>query len=387
MRIDIFKLQLPFLKKSCSQNPCLFQSKKMKKQIDDEELDETAVSSEGGDELFESHKIKADPGQSPLRIDRFLTDRLSQVSRNKVQNAIRAGSVRVDNYPVKPNYKIKPGNEITLILPKSHAEDYQILAQDIPLDVVFEDEDVMVINKPAKFAVHPGVGIPSGTVVNAVAWHLKNKPMPVMAGNDDTRPGIVHRIDKDTTGLMVIAKNEFAMAHLANQFFYHTIERKYVALVWGEPEADAGTVIGNIGRNPNDRKTFMVFPEGDEGKHAVTHWRLLERLYYVSLIECQLETGRTHQIRVHMKYAGHTLFGDKRYGGNQVLKGTIFSKYKQFVDNSLEMLPRQGLHAKSLGFVHPRTGEKVYFESDLPEDMKTVLERWRVYVNSRKELI
>lgn len=339
------------------------------------------------DEFFEAHKIKADPGQSPLRLDRFLTDRLPKVSRNKVQNAIRVGTVLVDNEAVKPNYKVKPGDEISVILPKSVEGEYAVLPQDIPLDIVYEDNDVMIVNKPARFAVHPGVGIPNGTLVNAVAWHLKENPPPTMPGNDDTRAGIVHRIDKDTTGLMVVAKNEFAMAHLANQFFYHQIERKYVALVWGEPEENQGTVTGHIGRNPNDRKTFMVFPEGDEGKHAVTHFKVIERLYYVSLIECQLETGRTHQIRVHMKYHGNTLFGDRRYGGNVALRGTIFSKYKSFVDNALEMLPRQALHAKVLGFTHPRTGEHVRFESELPDDMQSVLEKWRGYVKSRKELI
>lgn len=349
----------------------------------DDERDDSLAS----EELFDTHKIVADKGQTPIRIDRFLTDRLAKITRNKIQNAIRFGSVRVDNQAVKPNYKIRPGDEISVIFPKSIEDEYSVLPQDIPLNIVYEDDDVMVINKPANFAVHPGVGIPNGTLVNAVAWHLKHAPPPTLPGNDESRAGIVHRIDKDTTGLMIVAKNEFAMAHLANQFFYHTIERKYVALVWGDPELEEGTITGNIGRNPNDRRVFMVFPEGEEGKHAVTHYKVLERLYYVTLVECRLETGRTHQIRVHMKYLGHTLFGDKRYGGNMVLRGTIFSKYKTFVENQFQTLPRQALHAKVLGFKHPRTNEHMRFESDLPADISAVLERWRTYVKSRKELL
>lgn len=348
--------------------------------------EEQAVPDE---EFFERHEMVADPKQTLIRLDRFLIDRLSNRSRSKVQTAIRAGSVRVNDQEVKPNYKVKPGNRISIILPRHLEETYDIAAQNIPLDIVYEDEDVMIINKPFKMAVHPGVGIPNGTVVNAVAWHLGEQmaKVPVKTGNDPDRPGIVHRIDKDTTGLMVIAKNEYAMTHLANQFFRHTIERKYQAIVWGDPDKDSGTVVANIGRNPNDRRVFMVFPEGEEGKHAVTHWRVLERFHYVTLVECQLETGRTHQIRVHMKSIGHTLFGDPRYGGNQILKGTVYSKYKHFVEDCLALLPRQALHAKVLGFIHPRTGEHVRFESELPEDMRTVLDKWRGYVQARKELL
>ena len=247
----------------------------------------------------------------------------------------------------------------------------------------------MVINKPFGLAVHPGVGIPNGTLVNAVVWHLQEgmKDLPVKEGNEANRAGIVHRIDKDTTGLMVVAKSDFAMSHLANQFFQHTIERRYQAIVWGDVEPDKGTVKANIGRNPNDRRLFMTFPEGDDGKWAVTHWRVLERFYYCTLVECQLETGRTHQIRVHMKSIGHTLFGDPRYGGNQILKGTLYSKYKQFVESNLQLLPRQALHAKVLGFKHPRTGEMLRFESELPNDMQMVIERWRTYLQGRKELM
>jgi 23S rRNA pseudouridine1911/1915/1917 synthase len=316
-------------------------------------------------------------------------DRLGNRSRSKVQHAIRAGSIRVDDSAVLPNYKVKPGNRISIILPRSLENAFDIAPQDIPLHIVYEDEDVMVINKPANLAVHPGVGIPNGTLVNAVAWHLQEQleKLPVKEGNEPNRAGIVHRIDKDTTGLMVIAKNEYAMQHLASQFFHHTIERRYWAIVWGDPEQESGTVIGNIGRNPNDRKQFMVFPEGDAGKFAITHWRVLERFYYVSLVECRLETGRTHQIRVHMKSIGHTLFGDARYGGAQILRGTLYSKYKQFAEGCLKLLPRQALHAKVLGFIHPRTGERMYFESNLPEDMQTVIEQWRKYVASRKALL
>lgn len=339
------------------------------------------------EEYYERHEIVADPKQRQIRLDKFLIDRLANRSRSKVQNAIRAGSVRVDDRPVKPNYQVKPGNIITIVLPKSLEEVYDITPQDIPLDIVYEDDDVLVVNKPYNLAVHPGVGIPNGTLVNAVAWHLKEQmeKLPVKEGNEPNRAGIVHRIDKDTTGLMVIAKNDYAMNHMAKQFFEHTIERRYWALVWGDMEGDSGTVKGNIGRNPNDRRLFMVFPENEDGKWAVTHWRVLERFYYCTLIECQLETGRTHQIRVHMKSAGHTLFGDPRYGGNQILKGTLYSKYKQFVDNCLSVLPRQALHAKVLGFEHPTTGQHIRFESELPEDMQTVIDKWRVYVQARKE--
>ncbi|TNE52536.1 MAG: RluA family pseudouridine synthase [Bacteroidetes bacterium] len=343
----------------------------------------------GNDEWYEQQEFVADPKQSLIRLDKFLMDRLSNRSRSKVQNAIRAGSVKVDNHSVKPNYKVKPGNHVSIVLPKSMEDANRIAPQDIPLDVIYEDDEVMVINKPAKMAVHPGVGIPNGTLVNAVAFHLKEQfeKLPVKEGNEGDRAGIVHRIDKDTTGLMVIAKKDYAMVHLANQFFHHTIERKYWALVWGDLEGDSGTVVGNIGRNPNDRKLFMVFPEGEDGKHAITHWRVLERFYYVTLIECQLETGRTHQIRVHMKSIGHTLFGDPRYGGNQILKGTLYAKYKQFAEGLLNILPRQALHARVLGFIHPGTGEHMRFEADLPQDMQTVIDKWRIYVQSRKDLL
>lgn len=350
---------------------------------------EDAEDAPPADEFYERHEIVADQKQSLIRLDKFLIDRLANRSRSKVQTAIKAGTVKVDEMDVKPNYKVKPGNVISIILPRSLEESYQIQAQNIPLDIVYEDDDVMVVNKPFGLAVHPGVGIPNGTLVNAVAWHLQEnlKNLPVKEGNEGNRAGIVHRIDKDTTGLMVVAKSDFAMTHLASQFFHHTIERRYQAIVWGDVEPASGTVKANIGRNPNDRRLFMTFPEGDDGKWAVTHWKVLERFYYCTLIECQLETGRTHQIRVHMKSIGHTLFGDPRYGGNQILKGTLYSKYKQFVESNLKLLPRQALHAKVLGFKHPRTGEFLRFEADLPNDMQMVIERWRTYLQGRKELM
>ncbi|MCB0530873.1 MAG: RluA family pseudouridine synthase [Lewinellaceae bacterium] len=353
--------------------------------LENNDSDEESVN----DDWYEEQEFVADPKQTQIRLDKFLIDRLRNRSRSKVQNAIKAGSVKVDNQEVKPNYKVKPGNHISIVLPKGLESVHGVAPQEIPLDIIYEDTDVMVVNKPYKMAVHPGVGIPNGTLVNAVAWHLREQldELPVKEGNDPDRAGIVHRIDKDTTGLMVVAKKEFAMAHLANQFFKHTIERRYWALVWGDMEEDSGTIVGNIGRNPNDRKLFMVFPEGEDGKYAVTHWRVLERFYYVTLIECQLETGRTHQIRVHLKSIGHTLFGDPRYGGNQILKGTLYSKYKQFAEKLLTILPRQALHAKVLGFEHPRTGEHVRFESDLPQDMQSVINKWRAYVHARKQLL
>lgn len=356
---------------------------------DDDEATLEEKGEASGEGLYERQEFVADPKQSLIRLDKFLLTRLSNRSRSKVQEAIRAGAVKVDDQEVKPNYKVKPGNRVSIILPKNLDEEYDIIPQNIPLDIVYEDDDVIVVNKPYNIAVHPGVGIPDKTLVNALAWHLQEQldKLPVKEGNEPNRAGIVHRIDKDTTGLMVVAKNEYAMAHLANQFFHHTIERRYWALVWGNPEQDSGTVVGHIGRNPNDRKMFMVFPEGESGKHAITHWRVLERFYYVTLIECRLETGRTHQIRVHMKSIGHTLFGDPRYGGNHILSGTLHTKYRQFAEKLLSMLPRQALHAKVLGFTHPRTGEHVRFESELPADMAAVIEKWREYVQSRQKLL
>jgi 23S rRNA pseudouridine1911/1915/1917 synthase len=336
------------------------------------------------DEFYDYRIIEVDAKQSPLRIDKFLMDRIGEVSRNRVQNAIKTGSVLVNEQEIKPNFKIKPGQKITLILPKSTTDKYRLVPQNIPLTIVYEDEDLLVINKPPGLVVHPGVGHFKGTLVNALAYHLKLNPDQISGGNFQERVGLVHRIDKNTSGLLVVAKNEFALSHLAKQFFYHTIERTYYALVWGEPEEDRGTINAHVGRHPRFRKDYTVFPEGDQGKWAVTHYEVLERLYYVSLVKCTLETGRTHQIRVHMKYLGHTLFNDEKYGGDEIRKGTVFTKYKIFVDHMFDLLPRHGLHAKSLGFVHPRTNKFMHFESELPDDFKAALEQWRVYLEGRK---
>lgn len=337
-----------------------------------------------GPTLYEHHRIVVDPKQGSVRLDKFLFDRIPNISRNKIQRAINAGSVLVDDQAVKPNYKIRPREVITISLDRPPREDSPIAPENIPLDIRYEDEDLLVVHKPAGMVVHPGIGVHSGTLVNALAYHLQNSELPVMPGNLANRPGLVHRIDKHTTGLLVIAKTEMAMTHLAQQFFEHSIERKYLALVWSEPEADEGTVVGNIGRHPTLRTLMYVFSEGEDGKPAVTHYKVLERLYYVSLIECQLETGRTHQIRVHLKYHGHPLFNDPKYGGNTIRKGTVYTKYRQFVENCFKVMPRQALHAKSLGFIHPRTGEEMYFEAPLPEDFAAVMERWRHYVHHRK---
>lgn len=338
-------------------------------------------------ELYEQERIVADPGQKPVRIDKFLMDRLERTSRNKIQNAIRAGAIRVDDQTVSPNFKIKPGHVIRLFLPKEPKDNRQILAEDIPLDIRYEDDDLLVVHKPPGMVVHPGIGVHSGTLVNALAYHYNKDSLPLMDKSMVDRPGLVHRIDKDTSGLMVVAKTEHAINHLAKQFFDHTIERRYQALIWGALDEEEGTIEGHIGRHLQHRLQMHVFPEGDHGKHATTHYTVLENLYYVSLVECRLETGRTHQIRVHMKYKGHPIFSDDRYGGDRIVKGTVFSKYRQFVQNCFKIMPRQALHAKSLGFVHPSTGEKMHFESDLPDDFQAALDKWRAYVKGRKELL
>ncbi len=340
-------------------------------------------SEDDEDDYFDHQEIVIDRKQTPIRIDKFLMDRLMKISRNRVQNAIRAGSIRVNGKEIKPNFKIKPGHVIELVMPKPPGGDRPLLEEDIPLDIRYEDDDLMVIHKPAGMVVHPGPGHDSGTLVNALAYYLKD--LPVLDGNTRDRLGLVHRIDKDTSGLLLIAKTDYAMTHLAKQFFKHTIDRTYYALVWGDPEEDQGTVEMNVGRHPRFRQIQTTFPEGEAGKHAITHYEVLERLYYVSLIRCKLETGRTHQIRVHMKHLGHPLFNDNRYGGDTIVKGTVFSKYKSFVDNNFKIMPRQALHAKSIGFVHPTTGEDMFFDSELPDDFQEVMERWRTYLGSRKD--
>ena len=334
------------------------------------------------EEFYQELRFTTDPKQQPMRIDKFLVNRVERVTRNKIQNAIRAGSVLVNDKPVKPNHKLKAGDEIKVILAKPMKEG-ETIPENIPLDIRYEDDDLLVLHKPPGLVVHPGIGNHSGTLVNALAYHFRD--LPIMQGNRSDRPGIVHRIDKNTSGLMLVAKSDFAMSHLAKQFFDHTIHRRYIALVWSEPPENEGTIIANIGRHPRYRTLMTTFePDEDEGKHAVTHYTILERLYYVSLVECNLETGRTHQIRVHMKSIGCPVFNDDKYGGDRVAKGTVFTKYKRFVENCFELMPRQGLHAKELGFVHPTTGKEMMFVSDLPDDMAAVLERWRVYLAGRK---
>ncbi|MCB9192544.1 MAG: RluA family pseudouridine synthase [Flavobacteriales bacterium] len=334
------------------------------------------------DDLYEHHRFVADKGQEPLRIDKFLMDRLSNATRNKVQVAIRAGNVLANGNEIKPNYKVKPKDLITVVMAQP-PRDRTILPENIPLNIVYEDAEVVVVNKPPDLVVHPGHGNYTGTLVNALMYHFKN--LPDMGNFEEPRPGLVHRLDKGTSGIMVVAKAEMAMVGLAKQFFDRTTDRYYTALVWGDFEEDEGTVTGNIGRSLKNRLQMDVFPDGDQGKHAVTHYKVLERFGYVTLVQCKLETGRTHQIRVHMKHIGHPLFNDERYGGDQVLKGTTFAKYKQFIQNCFEIMPRPALHARYLAFTQPITKERLSFEADLPEDMQSVLEKWRVYTASRKD--
>lgn len=329
--------------------------------------------------MFEHFRFNVDKGQSPLRIDKYIKVHIENTSRNRVQLAIDQGYVRVNDSVVKANYRVKPLDIITIMLPYERRSS-DIIPENIALDVRYEDQELMVINKPAGMVVHPGHGNYSGTLVNALAYYLKLDPDKLSGEDSDERAGIlVHRIDKNTSGLLLIAKRDESQFKLAKQFFDHTIERKYIAIVWGDIKDDSGTIIGNIGRDPNDRLRFKVFPEGDQGKHAVTHYKVLERLGYVTVVECRLETGRTHQIRVHMNYIGHPLFNDDRYGGDKILKGTLYSKYKQFIDNCFEILPRHALHAQVLGFIHPVTGEALRFEEPLPEDMVALIEKWRKY--------
>ena len=338
------------------------------------------------DDLFEHHRIVCDKGQSQVRIDKFLTDRLPRISRNKLQNACHAGGVLVNDKPIKPNYKVRPLDVITIVLPYPPSES-KVLAEEMPLDIRYEDDDIIVLYKQPGLVVHPGFGVKSGTLVNGITHYLQEKQLPVMEGNEPDRAGLVHRIDKDTSGLMVMAKNDYAMTFMAKQFFDHTIKRTYQALIWGQPDEKEGTIEGNIGRNPRNRMQMTVFKDGEEGKHAVTHYKVLEEMYYVSLVECTLETGRTHQIRTHMKCMGHPLFADARYGGDEIVKGTVFTKYKQFVQNCFKIMPRQALHAKSLGFVHPTTKQEMFFDTELPDDFQQLLDKWRAYLTSRKQLM
>ena len=338
------------------------------------------------DELYEHHRFIADKGQTLTRIDKFLADRIAKISRSRIQRAIDAGAVLVDDKPVKANFKIKPLQRITIVFPEAPSHG-GVEPDYVPLDIVYEDEDLMVINKQAGLVCHPGVGNQRGTLVNGLAYYFQGKDTDYANVGEELRPGLVHRIDKDTTGLLVIAKTAYAMTHLAKQFFYHTIERRYWALVWGQPDALEGTINVNIGRGLNDPSVVIPFLEGEAGKYAVTHYKVIEPMYYVSLVECKLETGRTHQIRVHMKYLGHPLFMDEKYGGNRILKGTIFTKYKHFALKAMDTIPRQALHARSLAFEHPTTGKWLEFESALPPDFSTVLDMWREYLTDRKALM
>ncbi len=346
-------------------------------EIDDDDilLDEETDGSDQNDELYEHFALTVDRGQAMMRIDKYLTVRMEHCSRNRLQTAADNGNILVNGRPVKSNYRVKPLDRISIVMPYPKHE-VEIIPENIPLDIVYEDNDIIIVNKPAGMVVHPGHGNYSGTLVNALTYYLQNTPL---FQQGDMRAGLIHRIDKNTSGLLVVAKNELAHARLAKQFFDHTIIRQYTALVWGNFDQDQGTIVGNIGRSRSDRLKMAVYPDGSEGKHAVTHWRVLKRFGYVTLIECQLETGRTHQIRVHMEHIGHPLFNDERYGGDRILKGTTFSKYRQFIENCFAIMPRHALHARTLGFIHPSTGKQICFNSELPDDFKTVIERWETY--------
>jgi 23S rRNA pseudouridine1911/1915/1917 synthase len=327
------------------------------------------------DELYEHHRIVADRGQTLMRLDQYLKHHLSNVTRTKLQNAIETESVKVNDKPVKSSYKIKPFDVVTVSMPHPPRET-DIIAEDIPLNIIYEDDDVLVLNKPAGMVVHPAYGNWSGTVVNALVYHFQHLPT---GRNGEARPGLIHRIDKDTSGLLVIAKTEYSMAHIARQFFEHTTERTYCALVWGEPKEPEGTIVGHIGRSARDRKVMDVYEDGSQGKHAVTHYKVLKSFKYTSLIQCNLETGRTHQIRAHFQHIGHPLFSDSVYGGDKILRGTTSGSYRAFVENCFQLMPRQALHAKSLGFEHPKTKKWMQFTSELPEDFVAVLAKWEKY--------
>jgi 23S rRNA pseudouridine1911/1915/1917 synthase len=341
---------------------------------------QTEVDEQEEQDLYEHLRVVVDKGQSLLRIDKFLMHRIENASRNRIQNAIDLGNVLVNDKQIKPSYKVKPLDVISVVLPHP-PRDTEVYPENIPLNIVYEDDDVLVVNKPAGLVVHPGYNNYTGTLVNGLVYHFQQ--LPTLPGNDG-RPGLVHRIDKDTSGLLLISKNERAMTWLARQFYEHTIARRYIALVWGDLETD-GTVEGYIGRSIKDRRVMSIYDDPEKGKWSVTHYKVLERLNYVTLIECQLETGRTHQIRAHMKHIGHPLFSDATYGGDAILKGTVFSKYKQFVENCFELMPRQALHAQSLGFVHPTKREFIYFEAPLPDDFKSVLAKWQKYMSASAE--
>jgi len=331
-------------------------------------------------ELFEHHRFKVDPGQSAIRIDKYIFSRMENTSRTRIQNAADAGNILVNNKPVKPNYRVKPGDIIQIVLPDPPRE-IELIPENIPINIIYEDDDVVVVNKEAGMVVHPAYGNYRGTLVNALMWHFKDLPL---FSTGELRPGLVHRIDKNTSGILVIAKNELALNRLSKQFYDRTTDRKYIAIVWGVPDPREGTITGHVGRNVKDRKIMQVFPDGSQGKHAISHYRVIEDLGYISIVECKLETGRTHQIRVHFSHIRHPLFNDDEYGGDQILKGTSFTKYQQFVRNCFKILPRQALHAKSLAFDHPVSGKRLFFDSELPADMQNIIDKWREYISSRQ---
>ncbi len=350
---------------------------------DDDVFDQLCLENEDSEEqneLYEHYRFVVDKGQSLLRIDSFLANRIEGISRNKIQNAAEASCILVNDVPVKSNYKVKPEDIISIVLPHPKRE-VELIPENIPLDIVYEDDDLVIINKKAGMVMHPGCGNYTGTLVNAMLYHFKEIPL---FKEDKIRPGLVHRIDKNTTGIIVVAKNEIALSKLALQFFNKTTQRKYQALVWGDLKNDTGTITCNIGRSLQNRKIRAAFPNGDNGKPAVTHYKVLEKFGYVSLVECRLETGRTHQIRVHFQHIGHPLFNDETYGGDRILKGTTYTKYKQFIQNCFRIIPHHALHAKSLGFVHPTTNEWMNFDSELPEEMTQVLKKWRDYTANRQ---
>jgi 23S rRNA pseudouridine1911/1915/1917 synthase len=346
----------------------------------DKEL-EDGQPSDSSEELYERLNLKVDKGQEPVRIDKFLVQRIEHASRNKIQKALESGMVLVNNRQVQPNYKIRPQDEIIVYSDKEiHGE--AIIPEEMPLNIQYEDDEVLIINKPPGLVVHPGVGNFSGTLINGVAWYLQKKDLAINE-NNLPRFGLVHRIDKNTSGLMVLAKTEKAVRSLAKQFFDHTVKRQYLALAWGDLVEDDGTIIAHVGRHQRFRKLFDAYPDGEHGKEAITHYKVLERFGYTTLVQCVLETGRTHQIRVHMQHIGHPLFNDDTYGGDKIVKGTVFSKYRQFVDNCFAICPRHALHAKTIGFVHPGTGKEVLFESELPDDMQQLIDKWRGYTKNK----
>ncbi|MFT4801489.1 MAG: 23S rRNA pseudouridine1911/1915/1917 synthase [Flavobacteriaceae bacterium] len=345
-------------------------------------MEENKIEGPENEDLYEHFRFVAQKGQQPLRVDKYLMNYIENATRSKIQQAAKDGNIYANDVAVKSNYKVKPDDVVTVLF-KHPPYELLLVPEEIPLDIVYEDDDLLVVNKPAGMVVHPGHGNYSGTLINALIFHFDNLP-----NNSSNRPGLVHRIDKDTSGLLVVAKTEEAMTHLAKQFFNKTSEREYIALVWGDVKDEEGTIEGNIGRHPKNRLQNTVFEDDEEnnGKPAVTHYKVIERLGYVTLLSCKLETGRTHQIRVHLKYIGHTLFNDERYGGDRILKGTTFSKYKQFVDNCFKILPRQALHARTLGFIHPTTGKMMRFDSPIPEDIEKCIEKWQKYsVNSTNQ--